>query len=46
MSYALTLDMPENVYEMLLKIAAKIGQRPEALAVQCLKTTIQNDEIY
>jgi hypothetical protein len=22
MSYALTLDVPENVYEMLLKIAA------------------------
>jgi len=45
MSYALTLDVPENVYEMLLKIAEQIGQRPETLAVQCLKTTIQNYEI-
>jgi hypothetical protein len=51
MGYSLTLDVPENVYESLLKTAAQIGQQPEALAVQWLKaitqkTITQNHEVY
>ncbi|MDM8557984.1 hypothetical protein [Candidatus Parabeggiatoa sp. HSG14] len=44
MAYSLILDVPENVYELLLKTATQIGQKPEAIAVQWLKTITQNQE--
>ena len=36
MGYMLTLEVPEDVYESLLKTAEQTGQRPETLAVQWL----------
>lgn len=36
MSHTLTLEVPEEVYESLLKIAEQTGQPPESLAVRWL----------
>ena len=36
MTHALTLELPEQVYEALMKTAKRHGQRPEAVAVQWL----------
>jgi hypothetical protein len=44
MGYSLTLELPENVYQSLLKTANQIGQQPEALAVQWLKKITQQQE--
>jgi hypothetical protein len=41
MGHALTLDVPEDVYQSLLQKAEQIGQPPEALAVQLLATAAQ-----
>ena len=42
MGHSLTLEVPETVYEMLRKTAERIGQPPEALAVQLLTTATQD----
>lgn len=36
MIHALTLELPEKVYETLMKTARLQGQRPEAVAVEWL----------
>ena len=36
MGHTLTLEVPEDVYESLLKTAQETGQQPETLAVQWL----------
>ena len=36
MTYAMTLELPEQVYETLVKMAKRKGQHPEAVAVQWL----------
>lgn len=41
MTHALILEIPEEVYEPLLKKATQIGQTPEDLAVQWLVTVAQ-----
>jgi hypothetical protein len=41
MGHTLTLDIPENVYQLLLQKAEQTGQPPEAVAVQLLTTVIQ-----
>jgi hypothetical protein len=41
MSHTLTLEVPEDVYESLLKTAEQTGQQPEALAVQWLEQATQ-----
>lgn len=38
MTHVLTLELPEHVYETLLKTAKRQGQGPEAVAVQWLAT--------
>ena len=43
MSHTLTLEVPEDVYEALLKTAELTGQPPEALAVQWLTQATQQD---
>ncbi len=43
MGHTLTLDVPEDVYESLLKTAEQTGQQPEALAVQWLTQATQQD---
>lgn len=45
MEYSLTLELPENVYQLLLKTATQTGQPPEVLAVQWLKQITQQQEI-
>jgi hypothetical protein len=44
MGYSLTLELPENVYQLLLKTATQTGQSPEVLAVQWLKQITQQQE--
>jgi hypothetical protein len=39
--YTLTLEVPEDVYESLLKTAEQTGQQPELLAVQWLAQATQ-----
>jgi len=39
-----TLELPENVYQSLLKTATQIGQQPEILAVQWLKKITQQQK--
>ena len=42
MTHALTLELPEHVYETLLKTAQRQGQRLEAVAVQWLATASES----
>ena len=42
MSHTLILDVPEDVYEPLLKKAKQAGSTPEELAVKWLLTIIRN----
>jgi hypothetical protein len=42
MGYTLTLDMPEDVYQSLIRQAKQTGQLPEAVAVQLLATATQH----
>ena len=44
MTHALTLELPEQVYETLLKTAKRKGQRPEAVAVQWLVTATESQQ--
>jgi hypothetical protein len=41
MNHPLTLELPENVYESLVKKAKQAGKSPEVLAVQLLTTATQ-----
>ena len=41
MNYPLMLELPENVYESLIKKAKQAGKPPEVLAVQLLATATQ-----
>jgi hypothetical protein len=41
MSYKLLLELPQNVYEPLVKTAAQIGKTPEELAISWLSAAIQ-----
>lgn len=41
MGHTLTIDIPEDVYQLLLQKAEQTGQPPEAVAVQLLTTVIQ-----
>jgi hypothetical protein len=41
MNYPLMLELPENVYESLIKKAKQAGKSPEVLAVQLLTTATQ-----
>lgn len=43
MSYTLTLEVPQEVYESLLKTAEQAGQQPEHLAVQWLTQAVKQD---
>lgn len=45
MSHTLTLEVPEDVYELPLKTAQQTGQRPESLAVQWLTQATKEDAI-
>lgn len=42
MTHALTLELPEQVYEALMETAKRQGQRPEAVAVQWLATASES----
>jgi len=42
MTHAVTLELPEQVYETLIKAAIRQGQRPEAVAVQWLATASES----
>ncbi len=42
MGHTLTLDVPEAVYQALIRQAEQTGQPPEALAVQLLATATQH----
>ena len=42
MGHTLTLDVPEEVYQSLLRQAEQTGQPPEAVAVQLLATATQH----
>lgn len=41
MNHSLMLELPENVYESLVKKAKQAGKSPEVLAVQLLTTATQ-----
>jgi len=41
MGHTLRLEVPEEVYEPLVKTAQQQGQTPETLAVQWLATAVQ-----
>jgi len=41
MSHPLTLDVPESLYQSLVRQAEESGQPPEVLAVQLLTTATQ-----
>jgi hypothetical protein len=41
MGYTLTLDVPEDVYQLLIQKAAQIDQPLEVIAVQLLTTAAQ-----
>ncbi len=42
MGHALTLDVPEDVYRVLIQQAEQTGQPPEDVAVQLLATATQH----
>lgn len=42
MTHVLTLELPEQVYESLLRTANRQGQRPETVAVQWLATASES----
>ena len=42
MTHVLTIELPEQVYETLLRTANRQGQRPEAVAVQWLATASES----
>jgi len=42
MGCTLVLEVPEDVYEPLMKTAKQIGQPPEALAIQWLANAARN----
>ena len=42
MGHALTLDVPEDVYQSLRRQAEQTGQSPEAFAIQLLATATQH----
>ena len=42
MSHRLILEIPEDVYEPLVKTAAQIGQTPEKLAIHWLAAATQH----
>jgi hypothetical protein len=42
MGHALTLDLPEDVYQGLIQQAEQTGQPPEVVAVQLLVAAIQH----
>lgn len=44
MEHSLTLKLPENVYQSLLKTATQTEQQPETIAVQWLKKITQQQE--
>ena len=44
MTHALTLELPEQVYETLIKAAKRKGQRPETVAVQWLVAATESQE--
>ena len=41
MGHTLTLEVPDEVYEPLVKTAEQTGQKPEELAIQWLASAIQ-----
>jgi hypothetical protein len=41
MTHAMTLELPEQVYETLVRMAKRKGQHPEAVAVQWLVTATE-----
>jgi hypothetical protein len=42
MGHTLTLDIPEDVYQSLIKQAEQTGQPPEVVAVQLLASAAQH----
>lgn len=40
-NYTLRLEVPQNVYELLVKLAPQMGQTPEELAIGWLATAAQ-----
>jgi hypothetical protein len=44
MNHTLQLEIPENLYEPLVKVAAKMGRTPEELALVWLATAVQQFE--
>jgi hypothetical protein len=42
MIYTLELELPEDIYESLVRSANQTGQQPEELAVQWLQAASQN----
>lgn len=41
MNHTLKLEIPENVYDPLVKVAARISRTPEELAVDWLAAAVQ-----
>jgi hypothetical protein len=41
MNHTLKLEIPENVYDSLVKVAARISRTPEELAVDWLSAAVQ-----
>ncbi|ARV59883.1 hypothetical protein BZZ01_15720 [Nostocales cyanobacterium HT-58-2] len=41
MNHTLMLEIPDNLYEPLIKVAARIGRTPEELAVDWLSAAVQ-----
>jgi len=41
MKHTLTLEVPENIYEPLVKVAEQTGRTPEELALEWLVTSIR-----
>lgn len=44
MGHTLTLDIPDNVFELLTEKAESAGQRPETLAAQLVVTATQGSQ--
>jgi len=44
MTQVLTLELPGQVYETLMKVAKRQGQRPEAVAVEWLVTATESQQ--
>ena len=42
MTHSLTIAVPDEVYQPLLKRAAEAGVSPESLALECVARTIQS----